>query len=92
MDTEQSVIVKMLEENRLRNDAIQAIFQPQTGEGCLHHRTPVHIDDYLPRDVYLPDRMLEIPLVSGIVECGSVKGYAQRRGLTHMEALEQLEL
>ncbi len=92
MDTEQSVIVRMLEENRLRNDAIQAIFQPQTGEGCLHHRTHVHIDDYLPRDVYLPDRMLEEPLVSGIVECGSVKGYAQRRGLTHMEVLEQLEL
>lgn len=65
-------IKKILAENDRRNDAMYAPFNPVTGEGSIGSRTHVHIDGFVIPDQWLPDAMMKIPLVSGLVRAGSI--------------------
>lgn len=69
------VIYHMLIENKRRNDVMTAYFNPVTGEGSILERTRVEIKDFPIPVEYLPNDMLKVPLVKGIVKAGSIKEY-----------------
>jgi hypothetical protein len=69
------VIYNMLIENKRRNDVMTAYFNPVTGEGSILERTRVEIKDFPIPVEYLPNDMLKVPLVKGIVKAGSIKEY-----------------
>ncbi len=91
METLTTAINEMLAENERRNQQIHQTFNPLTGEGCLHRRTRVHISDYKPCDVWLPDTMLREDIVRGIIRCGAVSVYARQTRHTTGEMMERLE-
>lgn len=68
-------IAKILNDNDKRNSAINAPFNPVTGEGSILARTRVFIKDFPIAVQWLPDTMLAESLVRDIIKCGSVKEY-----------------
>ena len=72
------VIYHMLIENKRRNEVMTAYFNPVTGEGSILERTRVEIKDFPIPVQYLPNDMLQVPLVKGIVKYGSMREYAKR--------------
>lgn len=68
----------MLIENKRRNEVMTAYFNPVTGEGSILERTRVEIKDFPIPVQYLPNDMLQVPLVKGIVKYGSMREYAKR--------------
>lgn len=72
------VIYHMLIENKRRNAVMTAYFNPVTGEGSILERTKVEIKDFPIPVQYLPNDMLQVPLVKGIVKYGSMREYAKR--------------
>lgn len=68
----------MLIENKRRNAVMTAYFNPVTGEGSILERTKVEIKDFPIPVQYLPNDMLQVPLVKGIVKYGSMREYAKR--------------
>ena len=91
METTTTAIDEMLAEYERRNQLIQQTFNPLPGEGCLHQRTHVHIHDYKPCDVWLPESMMRDDMVRGIIRCGAVSAYARQTRHTTSEMMEQLE-
>jgi hypothetical protein len=72
------VVYNMLVENKRRNAVMTAYFNPVTGEGSILERTKVEIKDFPIPVQYLPNDMLQVPLVKGIVKYGSMREYAKR--------------
>jgi hypothetical protein len=62
----------ILAENARRTDAINATFNPITGEGSVGERIPLHIDDFPIHTQYIPAAMLDVPLVARLRELGSL--------------------
>lgn len=72
------VVYNMLVENKRRNAVMTAYSNPVTGEGSILERTKVEIKDFPIPVQYLPNDMLQVPLVKGIVKYGSMREYAKR--------------
>lgn len=70
MKVGKSDISTLLAENRKRNTAILAKFNPLTGEGSVGERTKVCIAELGER--WLPTGMLSVPLVSQIIKSKSI--------------------
>lgn len=68
---------QILTENQRRNDAINAPFNPITGLGSVGERTCVRIDDFPLSEQYLPDEMLDVPLVKALIKHGSISAFLQ---------------
>ena len=68
-------IAQMLKENERRNAEINAPFNPVTGEGSILARTHVAISDFPFPEQWLPNEMMNVPLVKGLVKAGSVEAF-----------------
>lgn len=73
-------VAAILDENARRLDAINAKFNPVTGEGSVGERQLVEIKDFpIPRQ-WLPVDMLRVPLVEQLTACGSIKKFLKAIG------------
>lgn len=68
-------VESLLKENDSRNAALCACFNPITGEGSILERTKVVIPDFPIKTQYLPDGMLNVPLIKKIMSAGSVSKF-----------------
>lgn len=69
------IIEDIIKESDHRNAVMNATFNPITGEGSIGERVLVSISDFPLQEMWLPVEMLNVPLVKGIVECGSIGKY-----------------
>lgn len=65
----------IIEENRKRNEAIRAKFNPITGEGSIGERKKISIADFPIPVQYIPCTMLKVPLVRQLIEAGSIEKF-----------------
>lgn len=75
MTAEEELVRDVLEEDARRNRAINAVFNPVSGEGSVGERERVEIADFPLRAQWLPVPMLRVPLVRQIVEAGSISRF-----------------
>lgn len=77
MQRNTDIIREILEENERRLSVMYAPFNPVTGEGSIGERTPLHIDDFPIPTQFLPNEMLDEPLVKSLVKVGTVKALVE---------------
>lgn len=77
MKSNTDIIKQILEENQRRRSVMYAPFNPVTGEGSIGERTPLHIDDFPIPTQFLPNEMLDEPLVKSLVKVGTVKALVE---------------
>lgn len=68
-------IKQLIQENNRRLAANNAPFNPLTGYGSIGERVKVTIPDYPIVDQWLPDAMMNIPLVKQIIKAGSIERF-----------------
>lgn len=68
-------ILKIIQENKRRNDEIYAPFNPYTGQGAVGERQKVVIKDFPIQEQYLPTSMLSVKLIKSIIKAGSIKSF-----------------
>lgn len=71
----EAEVDKIVQQNYVRNAVIKAKFNPITGEGSILERTKVVIEDFPLPEQWLPNDMLDVPLVKQIIDAGSIKAY-----------------
>ena len=71
-------VAAIIAENARRNAEINAKFNPVTGEGSIGERVLVEISDFPFRRQWLPEQMMNIPLVKQLVRCGSVEKFLEQ--------------
>lgn len=62
----------IIKENTRRLAVNNAPFNPVTGRGSVGQRIKVVIDGFPIKTQWLPERMMTVPLVKKLVECGSL--------------------
>lgn len=75
-----SEVADILRENERRNAEVFAPFNPVTGEGSILARVRVEVSDFPIRVQWLPEGMLDVPLVKRLVEAGSVAAFYEGLG------------
>ena len=70
-------IKKILKENDLRLKAINAPFNPVTGEGSIGQRRVYNIPDFPIPTQYLPVEMMDEPFVKKLKKAGTVERFIQ---------------
>lgn len=65
-------VITIIKENDRRQAAIHAVFNPVTGEGSIGKRVKVSIADFPLPVQWLPQSMMNVPLVKLIVKYGSI--------------------
>lgn len=73
-------IEAIIVENKRRNAAIRAKFNPITGEGSIGKRVKIEIADFSLPVQYVPERMMRVPLVRQIVEAGTIDQWLEDMG------------
>lgn len=68
-------IQNIILENERRNKLINAPFNPITGEGAIHERSEVYIEDFPIPTQHLPIAMLKVPLVKKLIKAGSIRTF-----------------
>ena len=68
-------IDQILNDNRRRNNAINATFNPVTGEGSVGDRTKIFISDFVIPTQWLPSEMMSIPFVKKLAKAGSIDAF-----------------
>lgn len=68
-------ISEIISENERRNAEIYKEFNPITGLNSVGERCRIEIEDYPLTVQYIPKEMMSVPLVKGIVSCGSVSAF-----------------
>ena len=76
----------ILKENRQRREEKYKHFNPITGEGSTGNRRKVTISDFPLKVQYLPEKMMDVPLVRQLVEAGSVRAFLSDLGAEYTEA------
>lgn len=76
------MVEEILAENERRQQRMHAVFDPITGEGSVGRRQKVSIAGLTPAVMWLPEPMLQEPLVRALVDAGSVGGYLLRQGMS----------
>lgn len=69
--TLQPEIAAIIRENKQRNAKIKAVFNPITGKNSTGRRVKVEIQGFPIEVQWLPERMMNIPLVKRLVAAGS---------------------
>ncbi|MBO4821627.1 MAG: terminase [Prevotella sp.] len=82
----------ILNENKRRKQLIDTPFNPETGEGAPLKRTSIHIPDYQPSTLFLPDSMMDDPHVGRIILLGSLALYSRYEHIDPKEAAERFEV
>ncbi len=88
-------IEHILEENEKRNAKRNATFNPITGEGTIGSRTKVCLSDFPLPVQYLPNDMMNVPLIKELVRCGSVQRFIEevlREEVTKENRLKVVEM
>ncbi len=75
----------ILKENRQRREEKYKHFNPITGEGSTGNRRKVTISDFPLKVQYLPEKMMDVPLVRQLVEAGSVRAFLSDLGTEYTE-------
>lgn len=75
-----SEVADILRENERRNAEVFAPFNPVTGEGSILARVRVEVSDFPIRVQWLPEGMLDVPLVKRLAEAGSVAAFYEGLG------------
>lgn len=70
-------VAKLIALNHARNAEIKAKFNPITGEGSIGERKKIVIEDFPFPVQYIPKTMMRVPLVSQLVEAGSIKRFLE---------------
>ena len=78
VDDGSAAVKEILAENTRRIAEINAKFNPVTGEGSIGKRVLVEISDFPFRRQWLPEQMMNIPLVKQLVRCGSVEKFLEQ--------------
>ena len=73
-------ITDIILENRKRNDEMYATFNPVSGKGSILNRVRVCIKDFPLREQWLPEQMMEVPLVESLVKAGSIEAFYKTLG------------
>lgn len=73
-------VKSILKENRRRNDANNALFDPISGEGSIGEREWVFIEDFPFREQWLPVEMMGNPFVKKLVKSRSVYEFLESIG------------
>ena len=76
-------VKEILDENTRRVAEINAKFNPVTGEGSIGKRVLVEISDFPFRRQWLPEQMMNIPLVKQLAEHGWKRTYMGNYGIEH---------
>lgn len=92
MTAQQETIAAIIEENQRRNENIQLPFCPLTGEGAPLPRTCIHIADYSPPILHVPNTMLDDDRASQMVILGSLAEYARMARISRQQATEEFEV
>ena len=71
-------IEKIIKENKKRNEIINALYNPQTGEGSLGERKIIHLSDAPIPIQYIPQTMEDIELVKEFRRYGSIKEFIKK--------------
>lgn len=71
-------VKNILAENARRLAVINAPFNPYTGEGAVGERTKVVIKDFPIPVQWLPNEMLEYPLVKKLIKYGSLQEFLEK--------------
>ena len=72
INTTDTEIARLLNENDRRNSVMFAHFDPITGEGSIGERVRVCISDFAIPVQWLPVEMMDIPMVEKLVKAGSI--------------------
>ncbi len=70
----------ILAENNKRKQAIQATYNPFTGEGAILERFKCYISDFPIPTQYLPIQMRKVALVKQLMKAGSIKSFLEKLG------------
>lgn len=73
-------IAAIVAENNRRNAAILAKFNPITGEGSIGKRVKLEIEDFPLQVQYIPERMMQVPLVRQLAEAGTIDQFLEDIG------------
>lgn len=76
----EKVIFDIIRENKCRHSDINTVFNPITGKGSTGKRTRIHLDDYYIPDQWIPDAMMNIPLVRQLAKAKSIYGFLDELG------------
>ena len=72
INTTDTEIARLLNENDRRNSVMFAHFDPITGEGSIGERVRVCISDFAIPVQWIPVEMMDIPMVEKLVKAGSI--------------------
>lgn len=72
---DEEEVDEILSEDKRRKHTNESPFNPITGEGSILPRTRIVIFDFPIKVQWVPDSMMEVPLVKGLVKAGSVQEY-----------------
>lgn len=75
-------VQNIINENNIRNQSIYAYFNPITGNGSVGLRTKITIEDFPIKCQYIPNEMINVPLVQKIIKHGSIKSFVKSLGTT----------
>lgn len=68
-------VTEILAENEKRQSVIHAPFDPVTGENSIGKRVRVHISDFPLPDQWVPEQMMDYPLVRLLNTAGSIDNF-----------------
>lgn len=72
---ESQVIDKMIAENKVRYEKLQAHYDPITGQGGIGERVELHIPDFAIPHQHVPKEMMRNGLIAEIVKAGSIENF-----------------
>lgn len=72
---ETLTIEDIIVDNEKRNDIIDSVFDPMTGEGSIGERFCFHLSDFVIPVQYLPATMKKIPLIKLLIKSGSIRKF-----------------
>lgn len=81
----EAQIKKIVLENKQRNEDINRIFNPLTGEGSILPRVKIKIDDFSLPVQWIPERMMRVPLVRQLSEAGSIRQFLKSIGAEYTQ-------
>lgn len=71
-------VLEIIAENNRRNAAINAKFNPVTGEGSIGERKKLEISDFPIPVQYVPKSMMRVALVRQLAEAGSIRRFLEK--------------
>lgn len=84
-------LTELLREDTRRMDKMKAPFNPLTGEGSVGARVHIYVEGLTPEHQWIPEEMMEIPMVKHLVSSGSLREFLRFTGAGDEEGEDSLE-